>query len=124
MRKSAGWAYKAGLIVAVLTGLGQAYMNVVAGLIGSPDNPFNLMFFLIVALTLTGSLIVQGRAPGMVWVMGAAALAQVAAGLVGGLMVPGDEGEPQPAGILFLTVYFAGLWLNATALFRVAARPD
>lgn len=123
-RKSAGWAYKAGLIVAVLTGLGQAYMNVVVGLIGSADNPFNLMFFLIVALTLTGSLIVQCRAPGMVWVMGAAALAQVAAGVVGGMMVPGDVGEPQPAGIMFLTVYFAGLWLNAAALFRVAARPD
>jgi hypothetical protein len=91
VRKSAGWAYTAGLIVAVLTGLGQAYMNVVAGLIGSPDNPFNLMFFLIVALTLTGSLLVQGRAPGMVWVMGAAALAQVAAGVVGGMMVPGDR---------------------------------
>jgi hypothetical protein len=124
VRKSARWTYSAGLIVTGLTSLGQAYMNVVAGLIGSPDNPFNVMFYLIAALALTGSLIVQGRATGLVWVMGAAALAQVAAGVVGGMLVPGDAGEPQPAGIMFLTMYFTGLWLNAAALFRAAARPN
>jgi hypothetical protein len=32
VRKSAGRAYKAGLIAAVPTGFGQAYMNLVAGL--------------------------------------------------------------------------------------------
>lgn len=125
VRQSAGWAYRAGLILAVLTGLGQAYMNLVAGLFGSlDDNPINLVFFLIPALTLTAFLVVQGRARGMVWVMGAAALAQVAAGVVGGYLDTGNQGEPQPAGILFLTVYFAGLWLNAATLFRVAARGD
>src|SRR5262245_9157976 len=41
VRKSPGWAYKAGLIVAALTALGQTYMNLVAGLIGSPDNSYN-----------------------------------------------------------------------------------
>lgn len=121
-RKPAGWAYVAGLVVAVLTAFGETYVNLVAGLIGSPDNPFNTMFFLIVALTLTGSVIVQGRASGMVWVMSLAALAQVSAGVVAGMMVTSDPGEPQPAGIMFLTFYFAGLWLNAATLFRAAAR--
>lgn len=118
-RKSAGWTYVAGLVAAVLTAFGETYVNLVAGLVGSPDDPFNTMFFLIGALVLTGAVIVQGRAPGMVWVMGAAALAQVAAGVVAGMLVPGDPGEPQPAGIVFLTFYFAGLWLNAATLFRV-----
>ena len=77
-----------------------------------------------VALVLTGMVVVRGRAPALVWVMGAAALAQVAAGVVGGILVPGDEAEPQPAGIMFLTFYFAGLWLNAASLFRAAARPQ
>jgi hypothetical protein len=121
VRKPAAWAYTAGLIVAGLTGLGEVYMNLVAGIISGPDNPFNLMFFLIVALTLTGAVIVRGSAPALVWVMGAAVLGQVAAGVVGSILVPGDESEPQPAGIMFLTFYFAGLWLNAATLFRAAA---
>lgn len=122
-RKPAAWAYRAGLIVVALTCIGQTYMNLVAGLVDSPDNAFNTMFFLIVALTLTGAVIVRGAATEMVWVTGAAALAQVAAGVIAGMLVPGDAGEPQPAGIVFLTFYFAGLWLNAAALFRASARP-
>jgi hypothetical protein len=120
IRRSPGWAYYAGAALAVLTAIGQVYVNLAAGLVGSADNPFNTMFFAIAALTLTGAVIVQTRASAMVWVMGAATLAQVAAGLVAGMMVPVDTGEPQPAGIMFLTFYVGGLWLNAAALFRVA----
>jgi hypothetical protein len=120
-QKSAAWAYRAGVALAVLTGLGQVWMNLAVGLIGSEDSPINLMFFAIVLLALVGSLAARGRATGMAWAMAAAALAQVVAGAVGIGMQIGDT-APQPEGIIFLTLYFGGLWLNAAALFRIATR--
>ena len=120
---AAAWAYRGGAVLAMLTGLGQVYMNLAVGLIGSEDDPINLMFFAIVLLALLGSLGVRARAGAMVWVMGVAALTQLVAGVVGMVFQIGLT-EPRPEGVAFLTVYFAGLWLNAAALFRTAARQE
>jgi len=119
-RKSARWTYAAGAAIAALTGLGQVWMNLAVGLVGSEDNPVNLVFFAVVAVAMLGALLVRGKAAGMVWVMGLAAAIQVLAGAIG--MTAGDAVHAPPSGMLFLTTFFAGLWLNAAALFRAAAR--
>lgn len=120
-RKSTRWAYWAGVTIAILTGLGQMYMNLAVGLVGNEDNPINLMFFAVVAFAALGSAVALGRPAGLAWAMAAAALAQVAAGAVG---VAVQLDEPMRAGgMVLLTLYFVGLWLNAGALFRLSARP-
>jgi hypothetical protein len=118
--KSAKWTYRAGAVIALLTGLGQIYMNLAVGLVGSEDNPINLMFFGVVALAALGAVVALGRPAGLAGAMMAAAVAQVIAGIVG-VIVQLDEGI-RAGGMVLLTLYFVALWLNAGALFRMAAR--
>jgi hypothetical protein len=118
----ARWAYGVGIAIAVLTALGQMWMNLAVGIIGSEDNPTNLIFFLIPLAVLTGLPLL--RRPGrLAWLLAAAAVGQVI-GAVYGTLAPLGPPEPEMAplgGIIILTAYFAGLWLNAAALFRAAS---
>jgi hypothetical protein len=122
VRLPLGWAYRAGIGVALATGFLLAWMNVAVGVIGSEDNPANLMFAGVIAVALGGAAVARAHAGGMAWAMVAAAAAQGLAGLVA-LAADLGAGEPVwPLGFVFLTLFYAGMWLNSAWLFRVAAR--
>lgn len=115
VRVSRSWTYR----IAAALGLGAGFLlvwaNLAVGYIESEDNPYNQLFFLVVAVGFLGSLISRFRARGM-------AAAMVAAGALHALI--GAVGYPMDTRTGPITIIFVGLWLGSAALFRMAAREN
>jgi ABC-type uncharacterized transport system permease subunit len=97
-------------------------MNLAVGIIGSEDNPANLMYGGVLAAAITGAFIVRSRPHGMARVLVATAFAQALVGLIALVAGLGSTGENWPRAIVVLTSFFAALWLVSAWLFRRAAR--
>jgi hypothetical protein len=121
-RRTGTIAYRAAVGVAVVATLVLIWMNLAVGIIGSEDDPANLMYAGVLAVGTVGALIARFRPQGMAWALGATALAQMLAGLVALLAGLGSGGANWPGAILVLTGIFAALWLASAWLFRKAAR--
>ena len=107
-------AYAAGAGVALAAGLLSAWINLAVGIIGSEDDPANLVYAGVIAVALIGAALARFRPSGMARAMAAAAIAQAlafAVALVGGLGFTGP-----------ITVFFTALWLISAWLFGRAAR--
>lgn len=112
VRMSPNWAYRAGSALGLATGFLLVWSNAAVGYIGD-DNPYNAVFFAIVALAFIGALVVRFRARGMAAVMLAAGVAHAIAGAIG---------FPQDPVTGPITIVFTAMWLGSAALFRKAAR--
>jgi hypothetical protein len=121
-RISPAGAYRAGAGVAVVTALILVWMNLAVGVIGSEDNPANLMFGGVLAVGIGGAVVARSRPQGMARALVLAALAQTAAGAVAFVAGWGSRGENWPQVIVVLTAFFTGGWLVSAWLFRKAAR--
>ncbi|HET9429149.1 MAG TPA: hypothetical protein VFO69_12395 [Allosphingosinicella sp.] len=107
-------AYGAGLGLAVLAGLAQIWVNLAVGIIGSEDNPINLIYAAVIAVAVIAAVSFGLRAEGMAKAMVAAALAQSATFLVAFAAGFGFTGP--------ITIFFVSLWLISAWLFRRAER--
>jgi hypothetical protein len=115
-------AYRAAVGLAVAAAFILVWMNLAVGIIGTEDNPANLMFGGVLAVGIVGAVIARLQPHGMARALVATALAQaLVAGiaLIAGL---GSTGPSWPGDILILTGFFAALWVGSALLFRKAAR--
>jgi hypothetical protein len=112
VRISRNWAYRGGAALGLAAGFLLVWSNAAVGYIGD-DNPYNLTFFMIVALALAGSVLVRFRAGGMALVMLAAGIAHAVAGAIG---------YPQDPVTGPITIVFTGMWLASAGLFHKAAK--
>lgn len=101
-------AYRAAAVVALAAAFLTLWVNGAVGMIGSEDNPYNLLLLGVIALALVGSAAARFRAGGTARAMIVAAVAQAGFG-VAGLAVDMRGG--------ILSTAFAGLWLLSAALF-------
>jgi hypothetical protein len=113
VRMTANIPHRAAIAVALAAAFLTIWANGAVGMIGDEDNPFNLLFFGVIALALGGAVVARFRPAGMALAMVAAAVAQAALG------VAGFASDPR-GGVL--SAAFGGLWLLSAALFRKAAR--
>jgi hypothetical protein len=120
-RSSSGTAFRAAAGTALLGAFLLVWLNLAVGMIGSEDNPANLMYALVIAIGLTGSFIARFRPTGMARAMIATALALVAVALVA---VIAGLGQPYsgPLEVLLLNGFFVALFAGSAFLFRMAAR--
>ena len=120
-RLSASMVYRAAAGVAVLGAFLLVWVNLAVGIVGSEDNPANLMFFGVPVVGLVGAALVRGRPSGMARTLLAMAAAQVLVAVIA--TVPG-WGEPvhAPPAVAGVTLFFLAPWLVSAALFRRAAR--
>lgn len=109
-------AYRAAVGVALAAAFLLVWLNLAVGLIGSEDNPANLMFGAVLAVAVGGAAAVRLRAHAMARVMALTALVQVSVAVIALAAGMGN-------GVL-LSGLFAALWLVAAALFRKAARQE
>lgn len=120
MRMSGHLAYRAGVVVGVGGAFLLVWINLAVGVLGSEDNPANLMYVAVLLTGLVGAPLVRFRAGGLVRVLLAMAAVQVAVPVIA-LAI-----DPAAAGPLHMvagaTAFFLGPWLLAAALFRMAAR--
>lgn len=117
VRLSRNLAYRLGFGLALLAGFLLLWINLAVGIIGGEDNPANAMYGAVLLIAFCGSFIALFRAEGMGWTMVAAAIVQCLVPFIAEFR--GLGGGPQ---VLFLTVFFAALWLTSSVLFRHAAR--
>ena len=113
VRSTRNWTARGAAALALATGFLLIWSNLAVGYIGSEDNPYNMVFFLVVAIALVGSFLARFRVAGMAWAMTAAGVAHVIAGAIG---------YPQDPITGPITMVFTGMWLTAAGLFRFSAR--
>ena len=106
-------AYRFGAGIAVVAAFLTIWVNGAVGMIGSEDNPYNLVFGGVLLIALIGSVVARFRPAGMAGAMAVTAVAQVVAGAAA---LTAD-----PRGAVF-SIGFGGLWLLSAALFWNAAQ--
>jgi len=113
VRASDSLAYRFGAGLAVIGAFLTIWVNGAVGMIGSENNPYNLVFGGVLLVALIGSVLARFRSAGMAWAMAVAGAAQVGAGAIGATI--------DPHGAVF-SVGFGGLWLLSAALFWNSSR--
>jgi hypothetical protein len=113
MRMSPSWSYRGAAALGLAAGFFLIWANGAVGYIGSEDNPYNLVFFGVIAVAFGGAVVAGFRAKGMALAMLAAAIAHAVAGGIG---------FPQDPRTGPITLAFVAMWLGSAALFRKAAR--
>ena len=118
---SSNRAYRAAAALGLLGTFLVTWVNLAVGIVGSENNPANLLFFGALLVGLAGSVVAGFRAPGMALAMVATA---VSLGIAFGIAVMGPTDEPfvPPSRELIGTGVFAALFLGSAALFRKAAQ--
>ena len=99
--------------LAIIASLLIVWVNGAVGMIGSEDNPFNLLFLGVIPLALVGAALASFRPAGMALAMLLAGIAQASLALVG-------TAADLRGGIF--SALLAGLWFLSAALFRMASR--
>ncbi len=102
------------------------WVNGAVGLIGSEDQPANLLYGAVFIVGVVGSLISRFKSPGMARTLFAAALVQMLVP-VAALIIwppPATSWSPGVPGVFVLSAYFALLFLVAALLFRQAGIPQ
>ena len=112
-RQAQGIVYRAAVGAALGTALLLVWVNIAVGVIGSEDNPANLMYIAVLAVLAIGALLVRFRAHAMAGVLVATALAQALVAVIALL----SEAPPEAAEILMVNGFFIALWLGSALLF-------
>jgi hypothetical protein len=117
-------AYRLAFGVGLAGALFLGWVNGAVGIIGSEDNPANLMYGAVLAVGLIGSLISRFKPRGMAATLFAAALVQMSVPLIALLIWPAQAswGEPGVIGVFVLNLIFAALFVVSAVLFRRAER--
>lgn len=113
-RMSPNRAYRLGVGASIVTGFLVFWVNGAVGMIGSEDNPYNLLFLVALAAGAAGALLAWFRPAGMVWSLYATAALHGAIGLVA--LVAGWDTRGA-----VLALGFVLPWLFSASLFRHAA---
>ena len=111
-RKAGNIAYRAAVGVAVVTGLLLVWLNLAVGLIGTEENPANLMYLGVLAVAVVGVSIARLRPQGMAVALFATAGAQMLVAVIAQIAGLGST--------FVLNGIFALLWVGAALLFRRA----
>lgn len=122
VRLTGNTAYRSAVGVALAAAFLMVWVNGAVGIIGDEGNSANLMFGGVLMVAVAGVLIARFRPQGMARALVATALAQVTVAGVALSAGLGRAGPAWPQDILFLTGFFALLWLLSAWLFRKAAQ--
>jgi hypothetical protein len=120
VRMSDSAIYRAGFGFSIAAGFLLVWINLAVGIIGTEDNPANLLYVGVLAVAICGAFVARLRAQGMARAMIATATAQAVVGVAAlfGRLGVGDPNWPHD--VVGVTVIFVGLWLTAALLFRKA----
>jgi hypothetical protein len=119
-RMTGNTAYRAAVGVAIAAAFILVWMNLAVGIIGTEDNPANLMYGGVLAVGITGATIARFQPDGMARTLVATALAQALVAVIAVIAAMGDPAS-SPLEILGVNALFAALWLMSAWLFRRAA---
>lgn len=113
--------YKIAVGLALFSGLFLVWANLAVGLIGSEDNPFNLVYFVVLAVGLIGALAARFRSKGLMWTLFTMAFVQAVITVIAFLMGMQDLPHSSVAEILGVNAFYIFLYVLSALLFRHAA---
>lgn len=123
-RKANTFAYRAAVGVALAAALLLIWINGAVGIIGSENNPANLLYGGVLAVVLIGTILARLKPRLMARTVFATALAQslvpVIALIIWTPLVTAGEG-PGIFGVFVLNSFFVLMWVVSALLFRDAA---
>jgi hypothetical protein len=121
-RKAGNIAYRAAVGVALAAALLLVWINLAVGIIGTEDNPANLMYIGVLAVGIIGALIARFQPRGMARALFATALAQALVTVIA--LIAGKHRAPisSVAEILGLNGIFVALFVGSALLCRHATR--
>lgn len=120
-RKSGITLYRLAAGVALAAAFILIWMNAAVGLLGSEDNPANLMYFGVLAVGIIGAALAHFRPRGMSRTLLATALAQALVPVLA-LMFFESYGTSGVLEVLGVTAFFVALFTGSALLFRHAAQ--
>ena len=112
-------AYRGAVAIALAAAFLLVWINGAAGIIGDEDNPLNLLYGGVIAIAFGGAAWARFRPSGASRAMLAAAVANVAVGVVA--VVAGGSEPPGIIGLVLLNGFFVALFLGSARLFGIAA---
>ena len=122
-RRTGNIAYRCAVGLAVATAVILVWANLAVGIIGTEDNPANLMYFGVLAIGITSAIVARFRAHGMARALLATAAAQMLVPVIAQIIW-----KPQFAsgalGVFVLNVFFVVLFLGSALLFQRASAKD
>jgi cytochrome b len=125
-RKGGNTAYRAAVGIAVAAALLLAWINLAVGIIGSENNPANLMYFGVIFVASIGAGIARFRARGMACALFVTAFAQalvpVIALVIGRSQLQSMHEPPGLVGVFALNAFFVMLFVVSALLFRHSAQ--
>ena len=121
-RKAGNIVYRVAVGVAVAAALALVWVNLAVGIIGSEENPANLLYIGVLAVGIIGALVARFEPRGMALAMIATALAQVLVAVIALIARLGASAPVWPRDVLIATGFFVALWVVSALLFRHAAR--
>ncbi len=116
-KKGGNLAYRAAVGIALAAALILVWLNLAVGIIGSEDNPANLMYIGVLAVGLIGAVVARLEPRGMARALFATALAQALVPVIAMII-----SKPSvTSGLFVLNALFAILFVGSALLFRRAA---
>jgi hypothetical protein len=120
-RRSGSLFYKAAVGLGAGTAFLLVWVNGAVGIIGSEDNPANLLYAGVLLVGLVGTVLARFRSKPMSYVLYAAAVAQMLVPVAALIFWRSTLNEPPSlVGVFILNAFFAGLFALSGALFRRA----
>lgn len=121
--------YRLAVAVAVVAALLLVWANAAVGLVGSEDNPANILYGGVLLVAIGGAVLAQLRPAGMARAMFAAALTYGLVTVVALFGWPATGAAAEPAlgltNVLGANALLAALWVGAGLLFwRAAGAPE
>ena len=125
--KAGAVAYRVAVGMALAAAFLLVWLNLAVGLIGSEDNPANVMYFGVLAVGFLGAIAAELRPQGMARTLFAMALATALVPVIaliigGGPQVTSEEAVMGVAGVLAVNGFFVTLFVGSALMFRNAAR--
>lgn len=114
IRMSGNRAYRLAAGIAILAAFLLVWINLAVGMIGSEDNPANLLFAGVLVIGIVGAVLARLQPLGLSRTLVAMALAHAAIGVLGAVLGSAEA--------LILALVFDLAWLGSAVLFRKAAR--
>jgi hypothetical protein len=122
VRTSRNLAFRAGVAIMLAVPFLSLWFTGAVGIIGSEDNPANLVFLVTPLFALGAAAVARFRPAGLARAMAATAIAQLVAGGIG---VAAAMNAPTPVfapEALVIIAMFTVMWLVASWLFASAAK--
>lgn len=128
VRKAGSTAYRVATGLTFATLLLLIWMNLAVGLIGSENNPANLLYLTVLCVAILGAFIARLRPRGMTRALYATALTQalvpVVALVIWRPLVGDGDAVVGLTGVFLLNALFVVLFLGSGFLFRIAGEAE